>query len=1002
MSTHEPSQTPRIAATGPASRVHLRLAATCFFLYAFYTNFGFWSDNEQIRYALTKAIVEDGSFRVDRYREFLGLDKALCRGHFYSEKPPGSSLLIIPQYILARTVARQRLFQNWTAMVRAWLVICLSVCLYAAVSVAVLYEVLGLLGVKRGRVGYCYAYAAGTLAFPYATVMLGAQFTAPLVILATWFALKGERRSDLFWLGVMVGLTFVTCYHAILLVGWLIPLRWLTLKSKRRIGWALAPAITFLLLQLAYNWVCFGGPLNISNLYWVGGPARATLGLPSPRQLYWATFSPWKGMFYYSPWLLFYFVGLGCLWREQRVWAAYLAVAAACFMGFMLLSNQPDGHKWWVGDDFGARKFVPVIPIIAMGAAVGIAKLVQRAKTALARRIVLTAAVCAVAWGVFANSLGALTSPVTYELTREHGGYCVQRHPHEPKVELKRVTNPLLDITLKGLLAFGSNNVLTQLWQAADVSANPSAGQWALNMASNCIPIAFALLIWWGPIQGRWRGFRQTRGLDEAGPEPASQSATVTRLAISLLVGYLLFRFWLLAAYCTTVISYPFEVCAAEGILLNQGLLLARGASIYPPVGGYPFLISHFPPVLPLVLAAGIKLCGIAFWPGRLIAFGSAAAVAVAVYSLASKAGREKAAGIAAALLLATSPWFALSSVQVCPDTLALALSLAGVCVVAHRQGAVRTAAAGVLLALAVLTRQTQVAGLVAVCWWLWSANRRACWRVAIVWLTVVGLAVAAAEIASNGGFHRHVVAHTAGQLSLSRLWLFVRAYVRLHVALLALAAYFVWGRFRRRELGLLGRYLLTAYAVAATCARQGSGQIYFIEAIALTCVAAGAAIGKLYTDAGRRPWRVAIVLALAVGLLEEARHRREWPSMPTATQRRESSALLQKLKALGPPILSEYNGMVLQAGGELLFQPYAFKMLWAKGRWDDQRIVRDIRDRKFSAVVVDTVNRGRWTPRMYQALESAYGVEGDYWLYRHIGATRVQLLVRRGAATRD
>ena len=1000
MSTSAPPQAPRPLVGATARPASFRLAATCFLAYVFYTNFGLWSDNEQIRYALTKAIVEDRSFRVDRYRQFLGLDKALHGGHLYCDKPPGSSFLCIPQYLLARTAAPQRWLGGRAERVRAWLVICLSVCLYAALSVAALYEVLGLMGVKRGRIGYCYAYALGTLAFPYATVMVGEQFAAPLVILAVWLALKGEGGSHLFWLGTAVGLTFVTCYHALLLVGWLIPLKWLTLKSKRQIVWAIAPALLMLALWLAYNCVCFGGPLNVSYAYWAGG-ARFHLGLPSLRQVHWATFSSWKGLFYYSPWLLFYFVGLVYMWRTQRLCAAYLALAAAGFMGFMLLSNQPDGHKWWVGDDFGARKFVPAIPIFAIGAAVGINTLMQRAKTALARRAVLAAAACAVAWGVFANSLGAMTSPVTYELTCEHGAYYVQRHPHEPKVKLEHVTNPLLDITLKGLLAFGSNNLVTQLWSEADVSAHPSAGQWALNMASNGIPIALALLMWYGPIRDRWRLFRQTRrGPPASALEPVGSQAGGAHIALWLLVAYLLVRLWLFAAYCTTVVAYPFEVCAAEGILLNQGRLLAHGASVYPPIGGYPFLISHFPPVLPLVLAAGVKLFGIAFWPGRLIAFGSAVAIACAVYLLASEWGRAKAPGLAAALLLATSPWFALSSVQVCPDTLALALSLAGVCLLARRQGSARAASAGVLLALAVLTRQTQVAGLVAVCWWLWRVNRRACWQVAVVWLAVVGLGAAAAEIASAGEFHRHVVTGTAGQLSLARLWLFIRAYARAHFALVALGACFVWGQCRRRELGLLGRYLLTAYVVAATCARHGSGQIYFIEAIALSCAAGGVVLARLCAHAGRRPWHVGIAVALAAALLEEARHLPEWPTTPTAAQRRESTALLHKLKALGPPILSEYNGLVLQAGGELLFQPYAFKMRWAKGRWDDQGLANDVRRAKFNAVVVDTVNRGRWTPAVYKALESAYGVEGEYWLYRHIGPTRVQLLLRRAGAS--
>ena len=98
----------------------------------------------------------------------------------------------------------------------------------------------------------------------------------------------------------------------------------------------------------------------------------------------------------------------------------------------------------------------------------------------------------------------------------------------------------------------------------------------------------------------------------------------------------------------------------------------------------------------------------------------------------------------------------------------------------------------------------------------------------------------------------------------------------------------------------------------------------------------------------------------------------------------------------MDPPILSEYNGLALQAGGKLLLQSYAFAMLASKGMWDDSRLIADIHAQEFSAIVVDAVNRGRWTPGVRRAMEAAYRVEGEYWLYRHIGATKVQLMIKR------
>jgi hypothetical protein len=322
--------------------------------------------------------------------------------------------------------------------------------------------------------------------------MLGEQFAAPLVLAAVWFAWQGDRRRGLVGLGVCIGVALVTYYHVILILGWLIPLKWLQLRRKQAIVWALGPAAAFAALLMAYNWACFGGPFTTSYAHWQGGKARLQLTLPTLWQVHLAAFSSWKGVFYYSPWLLFCAVGAAALWRRERLWPAYGLVAAFSYSGFLLLNNQPDGHYWWGGDDFGARAFVPLLPVLAIGAAAGITRLLSQA-----RRVALLALVAAaVGFSVFACSLGALTSPVTYELTYENGSYYVQRHPHEPKVKLDDVRNPLFDTTFRALLRCGSNNFLTQILASTDVAAGRTRGAWALNMATNLVPLAVLAWVW--------------------------------------------------------------------------------------------------------------------------------------------------------------------------------------------------------------------------------------------------------------------------------------------------------------------------------------------------------------------------------------------------------------------------------------------------------------------------------------------------------------------------
>lgn len=61
-----------------------------------------WADwNQNSRLNLTLAIVDDGSFQIDRFVANTG-DYAKYNGHYYSDKAPGTSFLAVPMYAAVR------------------------------------------------------------------------------------------------------------------------------------------------------------------------------------------------------------------------------------------------------------------------------------------------------------------------------------------------------------------------------------------------------------------------------------------------------------------------------------------------------------------------------------------------------------------------------------------------------------------------------------------------------------------------------------------------------------------------------------------------------------------------------------------------------------------------------------------------------------------------------------------------------------------------------------
>src|SRR5204863_7293934 len=89
----------------PERRVAVALFLLTLGAYAYF--YGGWGANQEVNFALTRAIVERGNFQVDDFTVHEG-DIANGRdGHIYSNKPPGLSLLAVVPYKVQRAAQRR-------------------------------------------------------------------------------------------------------------------------------------------------------------------------------------------------------------------------------------------------------------------------------------------------------------------------------------------------------------------------------------------------------------------------------------------------------------------------------------------------------------------------------------------------------------------------------------------------------------------------------------------------------------------------------------------------------------------------------------------------------------------------------------------------------------------------------------------------------------------------------------------------------------------------------
>lgn len=346
--------------------------------YAYFYQAGGWNQNS--RFALTRAIAEEGTIVIDRYACTTGdlsyvphVKRApRCNqpgdGHFYCDKAPGASWLAVPPYAMAHALGAGR---AWTA----WWCTVLAVALPSALAAMLLAIALRALGLRAGiACAAASAWALATLAWPYGTMLYGHQTTAALLLIG--FALvvipraRGELAStrSLILAGLTLGYAVVVEYPAALAcvaIGVYVMIAHGWKRAAILAAAAIPPAIALAL----YHRAGFGGlaalPYDFSTQDNRSKGFFMGLGAPDPTALWHLLFSDTRGLFFSAPWLLLAIPGGVVMARRGRALEA--AVSGAIVLLFVWLNASL--VDWDGGWALGARYLVPCLPFLALLAA---------------------------------------------------------------------------------------------------------------------------------------------------------------------------------------------------------------------------------------------------------------------------------------------------------------------------------------------------------------------------------------------------------------------------------------------------------------------------------------------------------------------------------------------------------------------------------------------------------------------------------------------------------
>ena len=343
---------------------------------------GGWNQNSRLD--LTRAIVEERTFRIDSFHDNTG-DKAYFEGHYYSDKAPGLSLLAVPVWAVAREAARllgkdpnSSRSVNTGLHVMTLAVVGLPTALAAACMLSLSLKFGS--SISGATVG-ALAFGVGTPMWCYATLFWGHATAAAFLVFAFAAAIRlhdaGTRKQMLVTalaLGVTAGWATVVEYPSAIPAS-IIALLGIRGAARHDRSSLLATtvgiaggALVSLFALISYTVAAFGSPFHVGYLYEVNFQQEITRGILGfgipPWNVIRQLLVGWhRGLLFLSPFLIVAPIGLYYMWRRTSFEVATVVVAVIPLYYLLLASSF---NAWEAGWTFGPRYMSPALPFLCL------------------------------------------------------------------------------------------------------------------------------------------------------------------------------------------------------------------------------------------------------------------------------------------------------------------------------------------------------------------------------------------------------------------------------------------------------------------------------------------------------------------------------------------------------------------------------------------------------------------------------------------------------------
>lgn len=354
---------------------------------------GLRSPNELCRLWQTYALVDDGSLAINQALRDHGRvgDLSVMRTpegpRYYPSKAPLLSFAAVPIYAALQALAGGGRFAVGELLLVFWSRFFLTV-LPTLLMLLLLWRFLRAHLSEAVSDALVVTYALGSLAFSYSLLFMSHQTTAVLLFLAFYCLWRTAQREWRAWgyvaAGALAGAAVAAeytsglCFLALALYAALASAageeRGRLGRAGKALGLAALGALPFAVALGLYHRACFGGFFetgyrHLNDAAYQPWHLGGFLGIrtPDPRAFLLSFFSPLRGLFALSPFLL---LALPGLWRLERrggrfsqEWALWV-FTAALLLGYAYFTSSFSYASW--GWTTGPRHMTGLVPFLLL------------------------------------------------------------------------------------------------------------------------------------------------------------------------------------------------------------------------------------------------------------------------------------------------------------------------------------------------------------------------------------------------------------------------------------------------------------------------------------------------------------------------------------------------------------------------------------------------------------------------------------------------------------